>query len=84
MASDSQATGSSGDAQALATAPALMLGELYAAIGQALANAAHNAVSAQHQMQIIAQASTTQGVATLYAIDTAAVGKATEKQLDKT
>ena len=83
MASDGQATDSSGDPQALATAPALMLGKLYAAIGQALANAAYNAVSAQQQAQITAQAATTMGVSTLYTIDTAALGQATEKELDK-
>jgi hypothetical protein len=42
-----------------------------------LANAAHNATSAQQQTHVTAQAATTQGVALLYTIDTAAAGAAT-------
>jgi hypothetical protein len=79
IVSDSQTATSP---QALATAPAAALGELYSAIGQALANAARNAVSAQQQAQIIAQAATTQGIATLFSVDTAALGLATEKEID--
>jgi hypothetical protein len=66
----------------LATAPAAALAELYSAIGQALANAAQNAVSAQQQGQIIAQAANTQGIATLFSVDTAALGLATQKEVD--
>jgi hypothetical protein len=84
MATDDQTSDSSAsDPQSLATAPAVVLGTLYAAVGQALANAAQNAVAAQQQAQTIAQAAITQGVATLYSVDTAAVGLATEKEIDK-
>jgi hypothetical protein len=50
------------------SAPAVALGNLFQATAQALANAAHNATSAQQQCQIIAQAATTMGVATLYSL----------------
>jgi hypothetical protein len=63
----------------LADAPAVALGNLFQATAQALANAAHNATTAQQQVSITAQAATTQGVATLYSIDTATTGVATEK-----
>lgn len=63
--------------QVLGTAPAVAMGNLYQATAQALANAAHNATTAQQQTNITAQAATTAGVATLYAIDTASTGKAT-------
>jgi hypothetical protein len=65
----------------LADAPAMALGNLYQATAQALANAAHNATTAQQQTAVTAQAATTQGVATLYAIDTASTGIATTKIL---
>jgi hypothetical protein len=79
---DSQTT-TSNDPQTLATAPAAAVGKLYSAIGQALADAALNAVSAQEQAQIVAQAATTSGIATLFSVDTAALGLATEKEIDK-
>ncbi len=63
----------------LGDAPAIALGNLYQATAQALANAAHNATSAQQQAAITAQAATTMGVATLYALDTASTGVATTK-----
>ena len=62
----------------LGDAPAVAMGNLYQATAQALANAAHNATNAQQQSYVTAQAATTMGVATLYAIDTAASGIATE------
>lgn len=65
--------------QVLGDAPAVAMGNLYQATAQALANAAHNATTSQQQTNITAQAATTMGVATLYAIDTAATGVATEK-----
>ena len=61
----------------LGDAPAVAMGNLYQATAQALANAAHNATNAQQQAYVIAQASTTQGVATLYSVDIAASGVAT-------
>jgi hypothetical protein len=65
----------------LGDAPAMALGNLYMATSQALANAAHNATSAQQQTNVTAQAATTSGVTTLYSIDTAADGIATSKIL---
>lgn len=63
----------------LGDSPAMALGDLYQATAQALSNAAHNATAAQQQASAASQASTTQGVATLYAIDTAAAGRATQQ-----
>jgi hypothetical protein len=60
-------------------APAIAMGNLFVATGQALSNAAHNATSNQQQMVVTAQASTTQAVATLYSIDTATTGVATAR-----
>ena len=57
--------------------PALSLGELYIATSQALANAAHNATSAQQQTGVTGQASMTQSVSTLLSVDTATTGVAT-------
>jgi hypothetical protein len=65
----------------LGDAPAVAMGNLYQATAQALANAAHNATTAQQQTNITAQAATTMGVATLYSIDTASTGIATQKIL---
>lgn len=65
--------------QTLGASPAIAMGNLYQATAQALANAAHNATSAQQQMYVTAQAATTAGVALLYALDTAATGVAAKK-----
>jgi len=62
----------------LGDAPAIAMANLYQATAQALANAAHNATSAQQQNNITAQAATVMGVATLYSIDTASTGLATK------
>ncbi len=62
----------------LADAPAMAMANLYQATAQALANAAHNATTAQQQNNITAQAATVMGVATLYSIDTASTGEATK------
>ncbi|MCY1647035.1 RebB family R body protein [Caulobacter sp. SL161] len=51
----------------LGSAPAVAAGNLFQATSHALALAAHNATFAHQQMQIIAQAVTTQGVALIYA-----------------
>lgn len=67
----------------LGDAPAMAMGNLYQATAQALANAAHNATSAQQQTNITAQAATTQGVATLYSIDTAATAEGVADILGK-
>jgi hypothetical protein len=66
----------------LADAPAMAMANLYQATAQALANAAHNATTAQQQNNITAQAATVMGVATLYSIDTASTGDATAKILN--
>src|SRR3954470_21930935 len=63
----------------LGDAPAIAMGNLYQATAQALANAAHNATNSQQQSYVTAQSATTMGVATLYALDTAATGKATSE-----
>ncbi|MCF6459120.1 RebB family R body protein [Pseudoalteromonas sp. MMG024] len=65
----------------LGDAPAMSMGNLFQATSQALANAAHNATTAQQQAAITAQAATTMGVTTLYSIDTASTGIATKKIL---
>ena len=62
----------------LGDAPAIAMGNLYQAASQALSNAAHNATNNQQQTGVTMQAATTQGVATLYAIDTASAGVATK------
>lgn len=62
----------------LGDAPAIAMGNLFQATAQALADAAHNATSSQQQSNIVAQTSTTMGVALLYAIDAAAAGDATK------
>lgn len=54
----------------LAEAPAIAMANLYQATGQALGLAAQNAVIAQQNATILMQATTTQGVALLYAVDT--------------
>jgi len=64
--------------QVLADAPAVAMANLYQATAQALANAAQNATTSQQQTNITAQAATTMGVATLYSLDTASSGKATQ------
>lgn len=67
------------NARILGEAPALALGNLYQATAQALANAAHNATTAQQQAAITMQAATTSGITTLYSIDTASTGVSTAK-----
>lgn len=66
---------------ALASSPAVAMGNLYQATAQALANAAHNATMAQQQMYVTAQAATAAGVSLLYALDTASTGAATKRIL---
>jgi hypothetical protein len=62
----------------LGDAPAIAMGNLYQATAQALSNAAHNATNSQQQSFVTSQAATTMGVTTLYALDTASAGVATE------
>jgi hypothetical protein len=63
----------------LGDSPALALGNLFIATGQALANAAHNATNNQQQSYVTMQASTTQAVSTLLSVDTASTGVATKR-----
>lgn len=63
----------------LGDAPAVATGNFFVATSQALSNAAHNATNNQQQSYVTMQAATTQGVATLYAIDTASAGVATSR-----
>ena len=65
----------------LGDSPAIALGNLYQATAQALANAAHNATSAQQQAAITAQAATTMGVTTLYSMDTASADGISIRQI---
>ncbi len=58
--------------QILGTAPGTAMGNLFQATSQALGNAAHNATAAQQNANTVMQATTTQGVALLYGVDTAA------------
>ncbi|ADZ91954.1 RebB family R body protein [Marinomonas mediterranea] len=67
--------------QVLGSAPSVAMGNLYQATSQALANAAHNATTAQQQANITAQAVTTMGVNLLYSVDTASTAVATSKIL---
>jgi hypothetical protein len=67
--------------QTVGSSPAVAMGNLYQATAQALANAAHNAVSGQQQAYVTAQAATTMGVSSLYSLDTAATGVATKSIL---
>jgi len=69
---------SQANTKVLGDAPAVAMGNLYLATSQALSNAAHNATSAQQQTQVTMQAATTMGIATLFSIDTAAVGVSTK------
>lgn len=68
--------------EVLGTAPAMAMGSLFQATSQALANAAHVATLAIQQSNVTAQAATTMGVAILYSLDTASVGKATASILN--
>jgi hypothetical protein len=63
----------------LGDAPAVATGNFMLATSQALSNAAHNATSGQQNAVVTAQAALTQGVSTLYSVDTAAAGVATRQ-----
>lgn len=65
--------------QVVAASPAMAMGNLMMATSQALSMSAHNATTSQQNASQTAQAATTQGVSTLYAIDTASTGTGTAK-----
>nr|WP_294858556.1 RebB family R body protein [uncultured Fluviicola sp.] len=67
----------------IAEAPAMAMGAIYQAMAQSMGILMENAVTAQQNMNIIGQATTTQGVALIYSVDTAAAGAATNKILDE-
>lgn len=67
----------------LADAPAMAMGNLYTAIGQAMSLASNNATSAQQQAQITVQAATVQGVNSMTAIGAAVLGRAAEGIVEK-
>ncbi|WP_298513168.1 RebB family R body protein [uncultured Kordia sp.] len=66
----------------LGDAPAIAMGNLMEVTSQALANAAHNATTNQTSSNPTSQAATTQGVETIYDIDTASSANATSKILN--
>lgn len=63
--------------------PAMAMGNLLMSTSQALANAAHNATSAQQQANITMQAATVQGVNSLMATGSAVIGRGAEAILEK-
>ena len=63
----------------LGDSPASSMGNFMIATSQALSNAAHNATTSQQQTTITSQAAMTQGVSTLYSVETASTGVATSK-----
>ncbi|MCB4364501.1 RebB family R body protein [Hydrogenophaga taeniospiralis] len=72
---------SQANTKVLGDAPAVAMGNLFVATGQALSNAAHNATNNQQQSYVTMQASTTQSVATMLSVDTASTGVSTGKVL---
>lgn len=72
---------SQANTKVLGDSPAISLGELYVSTSQALSNAAHNATANQQQSVLTAQASNVMGVSTLYSVDTASSGVATNAVL---
>ena len=65
----------------LGDAPCMAMANLYQATAQALSNAAHNATAAQQNANTILQATTTQGVALLYGVDTSSTAVGISKIL---
>ena len=63
----------------VADAPGVATANLYEVTSQALGNAAHAATSHMAQNYVTAQAATTQGVASLLTLDTAATGTAAQQ-----
>lgn len=66
----------------MAEAPAMAMGTLYQTMAHSLGILMENAVTSQQNMNVIGQATTTQGVAMIYSVDTAAAGAATSKILN--
>jgi len=72
---------SQANTEVVGTAPAVAMGNLFVATGQALSNAAHNATNNQNQSYVTMQTSTTQAVSTLLGVDTATTGVVSQKIL---
>ena len=68
----------------LGDGPGMAMGNLYQATGQALGLSAHNATSAAQNANTILQSTTTQGVALLYGVDTAALSVGIDEILSTT
>jgi len=60
----------------LGDAPAMGMGNLFVVTSQALSNAAHNATGNQHNSTVTLQATTVQGVSTLFSANDATAGGA--------
>ena len=69
--------------KAVGETPAMAMGNLLVSTSQALANAAHNATSAQQQAQITMQAATVQGVNSLMSIGSSVIGRSAEEIVEK-
>jgi hypothetical protein len=72
---------SQANTEVVGTAPAVAMGNLFVATGQALSNAAHNATNNQNQSYVTMQASTTQAISTLLGVDTATTGVVSQQIL---
>ena len=81
MATDNQTAGNT--PRSLALSPATSLQDVYAGVGQALAEVARNAIAAQQQCNVTIAAITTMGISTLFSLDSAAAGTASQDELDK-
>lgn len=63
----------------LAEAPSMAMGSIYQSMAHSLGVMFENAVTAQQNQNILAQAATTQGVMQIYSLDTAAAALAASK-----
>ncbi len=63
--------------------PAMAMGNLLMATGQALSNAAHNATNNQQQASITMQTATVQGVNSLMSTGTSVIGRSAESIIEK-
>ncbi|MBI0331654.1 RebB family R body protein [Burkholderia plantarii] len=72
---------SQANTEVVGTAPAVAMGNLFVATGQALSNAAHNATNNQNQSYVTMQTSTTQGISTLLGMETATTGVVSQQIL---
>ncbi|MBV4476606.1 RebB family R body protein [Pseudomonas sp. B2M1-30] len=66
----------------VAEAPALAMGSLYQSMAHSTGLMFENAVNAQQQQNVLAQAATNQGVMQIYSVDTAAEAVAAQKILE--